>query len=436
MTTLSRAEALAIAPAAERDAILKELRDKKLITKLQYDWSFWARPKQLPPPGTWTKWLIRSGRGFGKTRSAAEYIRSLVTAGSHGRIALVGRIASEPRDVMIEGPAGILTNSPPWNRPVYQPSIRRLTWPNGATAITYSAEEPDQLRGPEHDAAWAEEVASWNPPGAAEEAWSNLIFGLRAGTHPRLVITSTPRPVKIMRDLTAEAQSGKGETVITLGTTYENRANLAPSFFSELITKYEGTRLGRQELEGELLEDVPGALWTRGMLDTLRLKAAPAALVRVVIGLDPAGGGDDEIGIVAASKGADGHYYVLGDASCRKPPVGWATEAIALWKRFNGDRIVAEQNYGGDMVEATLRNVDRAIPYRAVVASRGKRVRAEPIAALYEQGLVHHVGAFPALEDQMVNWLPDSNESPDRMDALVWALTDLSAGATPNLRML
>lgn len=433
--TLSRAEALAIAPIAERDAILQELRDKKLLTKLQYDWNFWGRPKQLPPPGSWTKWLIRSGRGFGKTRSAAEYIRSLQEAGKHGRFALVGRISSEPRDVMIEGPAGILTNSPPWNRPVYQPSIRKLTWPNGACAFTYTAEEPDQLRGPEHDAGWAEEVASWKPASSAEEAWSNLIFGMRAGNHPRLVITSTPRPVKIMRDLTAEAKAGTGETVITLGTTYENRANLAPSFFSELITKYEGTRIGRQELEGELLEDVPGALWTRGQLDTLRVSVAPD-LTRVVVAIDPAGGGDDEIGIVCAGKAVDGQCYVLADASCRKSPTGWATEAIALYRRFKGDRILAEQNYGGDMVEATLRNVERGIPYRAVVASRGKRLRAEPIAALYEKGLVHHVGTFPALEDQMANWLPDSDDSPDRCDALVFALTDLAGGATPNMRIL
>jgi Uncharacterized conserved protein len=319
---------------------------------------------------------------------------------------------------MVEGDSGILSvcNA---NRPNYEPSKRRITWPNGAIATTYSADEPDRLRGPQHDAAWADEPAAWK---YATDAWDMLMFGLRLGDNPRVVATTTPRPIQLVRDLLALPG-----TVITRGRTHDNAANLAPQFLEQIVGKYEGTRLGRQELEGELLDDVPGALWQRAQLDATRVTVAPE-LSRIVVAIDPAmtsGEKADETGIVAAGI-ANGEWYVLADRSCRDTPDGWARRAVGLHGEFSGDRIVAEVNNGGELVEHTLRTISKDIPYKAVHASRGKRVRAEPIAALYEQGKVHHVGFFPQLEDQMCNFVPDDYDgSPDRVDALVWALTEL-----------
>jgi phage terminase large subunit-like protein len=291
-------------------------------------------------------------------------------------------------------------------------------------ATTYSADEPDLLRGPQHHAALADELAAWK---RGEETWSNLMFGLRLGENPRVVVTTTPRPLRLIRELRADPT-----TAVTSGSTYENRANLARPFLEQIVTKYEGTRLGRQELNGELLEDIPGALWTRTRIDELRVRQAPQ-LRRVVVAIDPAvtsGEDSDETGIVSVGKGEDGHLYVLADRTCRDTPLGWARRAIALFRELRAERLVAEVNNGGDLVEATIRSVDRSIPYTAVHASRGKRSRAEPIAALYEQGLVHHVGTFDALEDQMCMFTPDGFDgSPDHVDALVWAATELHEGA-------
>ncbi len=382
----------------------------------------------MPPEGKWTVWLVMAGRGFGKSRIGAEWVRGLVEMGKAKRIALVGETAADARDVMVEGESGLLSIYPPGKRPRYESSKRRLTWSNGAIATTYSAEEPDQLRGPQHDGAWCDEIAKWRYP----DAWDQLMFGLRLGDDPRCVATTTPRPVKLIKELLADPS-----TVVTRGSTYENLANLAPSFAQKIIRKYEGTRLGRQELNAEVLEDVAGALWNRAMLDALRVKAAPF-LARIVVAIDPAvssGEDADETGIVAAGVGSEGHAYVLSDGSGRYTPEGWAKEAVAMYRRFRADRVVGEVNNGGDMVEATLRVIDPGVSYRAVRASRGKVVRAEPIAALYEQGRVHHVGAFAQLEDQMCAFTTDFDRraygySPDRVDALVWALTELTASQT------
>jgi phage terminase large subunit-like protein len=405
--------------------VLAETSDEDALALL-HDWDgLWARPNQVAPPGEWLTWLILSGRGWGKTRTGVEWTISRARSNPRWRIALVARTAADVRDTMVEGESGILACSPPWFTPLWEPSKRRITWPNGAQATTFTAEEPDALRGPQHHDAWADELASWQ---YAQDTWDNLQFGLRLGTHPRVVVTTTPRPIKILRELISDPT-----THITRGTTFDNAANLAPSQVAKLRAKYEGTRLGRQELGGEVLDDVPGALWTRALLDGYRVRKAPE-LARVVVGVDPAVTSGEEscdTGIVVAGKGIDGQFYVLADRTCHLSPDGWARRSIVALDEFEADRIVAEVNNGGDMVEQTIRTARKNAPVRQVRASRGKRVRAEPIAALYEQGKVHHVGAFAEMEDQMVTFLPEGNEeSPDRVDALVWALTELS-GHTP-----
>lgn len=402
-----------------------------LTNELRYRWELYARPKQLPPPGDWGVWLVLAGRGFGKTRVGAEWVRAQVQGGKARRIALVAKKASEARDVMVEGESGILACYPldAPNRPHYEPSKRRLTWPNGAIATTYSAEEPDELRGPQHDHAWCDEIAKWKYP---DDTWSNLMMGLRLSADPRAVATTTPQPIPLIRTLL------KDPTVhVTRGTTYENWDNLAPTFRT-FIGRYEGTRLGRQELEAEVLDDVEGALWTYATIDGCRIDRAPADLTRVVVAIDPAATSSeesDETGLIVAGvaecrcKGEDKpeqHGFVLDDASLKASPDGWARAAVQAYRRHKADRIVAEVNNGGEMVEHTLRTVDAQVPYTAVHASRGKQTRAEPVAALYEQGKVHHVGPLPMLEDQLCNWVPGtSQKSPDRLDALVWAITEL-----------
>jgi phage terminase large subunit-like protein len=388
------------------------------------DWRIWARPEQLPPDGDWRVWLLLAGRGFGKTRSGAEYVRQCVRRGNAGRVALVAPTAADARDVMVEGPSGLLAVCPADDRPRYEPSRRRISWPNGAIATCFSADEPERLRGPQHDLAWCDELASWR----YAEAWDNLMLGLRLGPNPRAVATTTPKPIKLLRDLLA--QDG---VMVTRGSTFENRANLAPAFLDSVVKRYLGTRLGRQELEAELLEDTPGALWTRAMIETSRVRETPE-LRRVVVAIDPAAStsaGADETGIVVAGLGRDNAAYVLDDLSGRYSPRDWASRAVAALKRHQGDRIVAEINNGGEMVEATLRAIEPNAPFKALRASRGKAIRAEPVAALYEQGRVHHVGAFPALEDQLCAFTADfdrarSGYSPDRLDALVWGLSELT----------
>ena len=347
-----------------------------------------------------------------------------------GRIALVGPTAADVRDVMVEGESGIMSICAPGERPEYQPSRRRLVFPNGCLAYCYSADEPERLRGPQHGAAWCDEVGAWRYP----EAWDQLRMGLRLGTDPRAVVTTTPRPTDLMRRIASDPG-----TVVTRGTTFDNRANLADDFIRSIVARYEGTRLGRQELMGEDLDDNPAALWQRGELDAHRVHAVPE-LVRVVVGVDPAVTATeeaDETGIVVVGLGADGHGYVLDDRSMRGSPDAWGREAVAAYHRHRGNGIVVEVNQGGDLVRHLLTTLDRRVPLREVRASRGKVARAEPVAALYEQGKVHHVGTFATIEDQLCGWTP-GHESPDRLDALVWAVTELmlERGAEPGIRRL
>lgn len=390
------------------------------------EWRDIARPEQLPPDGRWLTWAFIAGRGAGKTRSAAEWVNEKAQENPGCRIALVGRTPADVRDVMIEGDSGILTIAPGDSKPVYQSTKRRLTWPNGSTAYAYSAEVPAQLRGPQHHFAWCDEPAAWTDArkgDTLDTAWNNLMLGLRLGQSPRCVATTTPKPVALIRTIL-----DRGSTVVTRGTTYDNLANLAPSFREEVLGTYEGTRIGRQELLGELLEDVEGALWTLAMIDADRVKSYPD-LSRIVVAVDPSGGSgpnNDEQGIVIAGLGVDAEVYILADRSCRLSPHGWASRAIGAYREFDADRIVAEVNYGGEMVASTIGQVDAAVPVKVISASRGKVQRAEPVAAAYEKHRVHHVGPLAQLEDQMTTWTPQDGTSPDRLDALVWAVTELT----------
>jgi phage terminase large subunit-like protein len=412
---------------------LRSLASALADTLADGGWRAKARPEQLPPPGdAWNGWLLMAGRGFGKTRTGAEWIKELVETNAARHIALVGPTAGDARDVMVEGPAGLLAVSSPWCRPEYEPSKRRLTWPNGAIASTFSSEEADRLRGPQHDAAWCDELGAWNNP---SDTWDMLMFGLRVGAHPRWLVTTTPRPIKLLKELLA--REGK-DVVVTRGTTIANAANLAGPFLETIRKRYEGTRLGRQELDGELLSDTPGALWRLDWLDRDRVARAPE-LKRIVVAIDPAvstSEGADESGIIVAGIDADKHGYILEDLSGRYAPHEWAQRAVAAYQRHRADRIIAEKNNGGDMVENTIRMVSRNLSFKAVHASRGKVTRAEPISALYELRKVHHVGALSALEDQMCSFTSDFDRaragySPDRVDALVWALFELMLEAVP-----
>ena len=392
-------------------------------------WRDIARPEQLPPPGAWLVWAFIAGRGAGKTRSAAECIHEKAQLNPGARIALVGRTPADVRDVMIEGESGILACAKQ-DTPVYQSTKRKLTWPNGSSAHAYSAEVPAQLRGPQHHFAWADEPASWTDArkgDALDTAWNNLMLGLRLGDDPRCVFTTTPKPNALIRMIL-----GRPSTVVTRGSTYDNLANLAPSFREEVLATYEGTRIGRQELLGELLEDVEGALWTLAQIDAGRVHAAPD-MARIVVAVDPSGGSgpnNDEQGIVVVGLGTDGDLYVLADRSCKLSPHGWASRAIAAYREFSADRIIAEVNFGGAMVQSTILQVDKNVPVKVISASRGKQQRAEPIAAIYEHipARAHHVGALPQLEDQLTTWTPQDGTSPDRLDAMVWAMTELVDG--------
>ncbi len=444
----SLAERLARLGSERRARLFADLPEADL-DRLAFDWRFWARPKQKPPAGDWFCWLVVAGRGFGKTRMGAEWVRSLVEGptpltappGAPARIALVADTESDGRDVMVEGESGLRRCAWPGFQPVYQASRRRLVWPNGAIGQLYSAMEPDQLRGPQHHAAWGDEIAKWS---RGVETWSNLQFGLRLGPAPRAMLTTTPRPIALLTEILA-----RPDTVVTRGTTFENRSNIAPVFFDQVVRAYRGTRLGRQELMGEILEDIPGALWSRAMLEDLRVDAAPA-LDRVVVAVDPpvsSGASADECGIVVAAQGADGHAYVLADRTVQGvSPHRWARAALEAYRDFRADRLIAEVNNGGDLVEAVIRQVDPAVSYRAVQASRGKVARAEPVAALYEQARVHHLrqaSGLDLLEDQMCAFTlyrsgSGVRASPDRVDALVWALSDLMLrpGQDPRVRRL
>jgi phage terminase large subunit-like protein len=420
----SRAKLLACDPIAS-ESFLASLSDEEALMAL-YCWELWARPEQLPPQGDWTTWLYMGGRGAGKTRAGAEWIRARVASGAAKRIALVAATFSEARDVMIEGESGLLAISSPLDRPLFVKSKRRLAWPNGAIAICYSDDEPDMLRGAQNDTAWCDELAKWKH---LEHTFDNLQLGLRLGARPQQAITTTPRTRKGLKAILA-----RSDTVVTRGSTHDNRDNLAPAFFKDVIRRYEGTRFGRQEINAEFLDDVPGALWTRAMLDAAQL--APDAklpdMARVVIAVDPSGArGNDErdsIGIVAAGRGVDGLGYVLGDWTCSLSPAGWGRRVAEAAARFRADRIIAEENFGGAMVERVIRAAGTNAPIKLVRASQRKVVRAEPVAALYEQLRVKHAGPFPELEDQLAAFTTDGyvgDRSPDRADAAIWALIEL-----------
>lgn len=396
--------------------------------KALYDWRYWARPEQLTPPGDWNVWLILSGRGWGKTRTGAEDVKAYGLAHKGSRIAIVAPTYADARDTCIEGDSGLLRRLPPtaidtWNR-----SLGELILTNGTRYKLFSADEPDRLRGPQHHRAWCDELAAWKYP----DTWNQLQFGLRLGAHPQTVVTTTPRPEALIRELVSRA-----DVHVTRGSTFDNAANLAPAALAQLQARYAGSRLGRQELMGEILDDNPGALWKRDALDALRVLQHPD-LARVVVAVDPAATsneGSDETGIIGAGRGAsDGHGYVLEDASLRGTPAEWARAAVTLYHKLQADRIVAEANQGGEMVAHTIHTIDPNVPVTLVHASRGKVARAEPVAALYEQQKCHHVGAFPLLEDQQCQWV-QGDASPDRLDALVWALTELLLDTPPEPRI-
>lgn len=434
-----------------------------------YDWeTWWARENQLAPAvsqsgGDWAIWLMLAGRGFGKTRTGCEWLREKARKGV-SPLALIGRTAADVRDVLVEGPAGILAISPPWFRPIYEPAKRRLTWPNGVTATTFSAEAPDQMRGPQHAAALADEIAAWQ---YFDEAWSNLMLGLRLGDAPQVAAMTTPRPLPMIRELLRDPS-----VAITRGRTLDNAMNLAKRALDYLVQRYAGTRLGRQELDGELLDDLPGALWTRAMLEAantaFRAWGSPFAadqFERIVVGVDPSGtkgkerDDGDPIGIVAAGKlHGQERFILLEDCTCQERPEEWAARAVAVWRRWGADMIVAEANYGGDMVRAVMAAHEPNVPVHIVHASKGKAQRAEPISALYEQGKVAHAGGvsemrtsggvivpleagnpfadrgFAPLEDELAQFTNagyKGGASPNRADAAVWALTSLAFGVQP-----
>ncbi|MBI1217468.1 MAG: ATP-binding protein [Rhodobacteraceae bacterium] len=426
---------LASATPETVDAFLEGLTDEALLA-LPWLFEFWALPHQLPPVGAWRTWVIMGGRGAGKTRAGAEWVRAEVEGarpldpGRSTRVALVGETVDQVREVMIFGDSGILACSPPDRRPDWEAGRKRLVWPNGAVAQVFSAHEPESLRGPQFDAAWVDELAKWKK---GQETWDMLQFGLRLGELPRQVVTTTPKNVGVLKAILRNPS-----TVITHAPTEANRAYLAASFLQEVRARYQGQRLGRQELDGELIEDVDGALWPAAVLEGCQVEGLPK-LDRIVVAVDPpvtGGPGADACGIVVAGvvmKGPpqDWRAYVIEDASVEgASPAQWAHAAVAAVQRHGADRLVAEVNQGGELVERVIRQVDALVPFRAVRASRGKAARAEPVAALYEQGRVKHLVGLGKLEEEMGRMSVQGYQgsgSPDRVDALVWALTELMA---------
>src|SRR4051812_14555960 len=417
--------------AALTEAYLKQ-ESLRTASRLNHDFAIFAHSHQEHREagnngGAWTTWLMLGGRGAGKTRSGAEWVRAMVhgiapwTDRAHGRIALVGETVHDAREVMVEGESGLLRTSPLEQRPEWIATRKRLEWPNGAIGQVFSADDPQSLRGPQFEAAWCDELGKWR---YAEATFDMLQFGLRLGTRPRQLITTTPRPLPLLKRLLADPR-----TLVTRAPTSANPDYLSPAFLETVVGRYAGTRMGRQELDGEMIEDRPDALWSRALVEGCRVDAAPA-LSHIMVGIDPPGSsrqGADACGIVAAGRAESGMYFVLEDASAAGlTPQAWASKAVALYRRLNANSLVAEINMGGEMVRSVLRQVDGSVPLKEVHATRGKYLRAEPVAALYEQGKVKHVGCFPLLEDEMcdfgINGL-SSGASPDRLDALVWAIS-------------
>ena len=421
---------------------------KRQLTRLDHDFITLAHRHQEPPGAAnngapWSAWLLLGGRGAGKTRAGAEFVRALINGHSpyaqapHGSIALVGETEHDVREVMIEGPSGLLRVSPRSERPQWTATRRRLEWANGAVAYAFSSEDPEQLRGPQFDGAWCDELAKWR---YAQATYDMLQFGLRLGARPRQLITTTPRPIALLRKLVADPR-----TAVTRAGPPAHATYLSPAFLDEIAARYAGTRLGRQEIDGEIIEDRADSLWTRAMIEAARVDGAPQ-LARIVVGVDPPGAakpGSDGCGIVAAGIAANGIIYVLEDGSVQGlQPAGWATKAIAVYRRLKADTLIAEVNMGGDMVLAVLRQIDANASVRTIHATRGKYLRAEPVAALYAQGKVKHARPMPELEDEMCDFGFDglsSGASPDRLDALVWAVTELMTRGIwqgPRIRVL
>lgn len=429
---------------ADRGTLAASLEPHEIAALGSWYWQGWARDNQLPPEKAWRTWLICAGRGFGKTRAGAEWLRNVARYDGKARIALVGASLQEVRTVMVEGDSGVLAAAPGALAPQYEPSLRKLTWENGAEAYLYSAGEPDSLRGPQHSHAWCDEIAKWDRANDRDLlAWDNLQLTMRVGESPRVLATTTPRLTPLMQRLLDEAEAG--EVVLARGKTMDAREILPVDFFRAMIRQYEETTFGRQELEGELVDGADGALWTRAMLDRCRVTGPVPPPRRTVVAVDPpASARGDACGIVVAELGADGIATVRADCSIdRASPQQWAravARAAAIWR---ADRVVAESNQGGDMVVSTLKAVDIRLPVKKVFARKDKAGRAEPVAALYESGKVRHAGLFAKLEDQMCGLCAGGRyegpgRSPDRADALVWALTELMLGpqGEPRVRAL
>ena len=414
----------------QRARILEEMSPLE-CAQIFYDWTFWARPDQAPPPGDWIVWLILAGRGAGKTRAGAEAVR--LWSQTFSSVNLIGPTADDVRDVMVMGDSGILNCCRKDERPRYLASAARLEWPNGAMSLLFSAEEPDRMRGKQHMKLWCDELAAWRRPDAFDQA----MFGLRLGDKPQMVVTTTPRPTRIVKSLAADK-----DTIVTRGSTFENKGHLARAFLERIARRYEGRVIGRQELLAEIVEETPGALWTRALIERQRVapEAAPREFSEVVVAVDPparSGSQADECGLIVAGKVFDGGLYVLADLTSQgDSPAAWAARVGAAYRGFRANRVVAEINNGGDMVAEVLRQAEPHLPVRTVTATRGKFLRAKPVAAAYERGLVFHAGTFPKLEDQLCALTPDfdrrAGPSPDRADALVWAVADLLALERPS----
>ncbi|MEL7217007.1 MAG: terminase family protein [Pseudomonadota bacterium] len=414
--------------------------------EFDFHWALNARDAQLPPIGDWRIWLIMAGRGFGKTRAGAEWVRIVAETHSEARIALVSSSLAEGRAVMVEGESGIIACSPPDRQPLFEPSLRRLRWPNGAQAQLFSAAEPESLRGPQHSHSWCDEVGKW--PLAHDRAtrcWDNLLMGLRLGGKPQIAVTTTPRAVPLVKRLLDQEDSG--DAVVTRGSTYDNAANLPRRFLDAVEAEFSGSQLARQEIGGELLSDIEGALWSRSLLEQVRETAPCPDHRRVIVAVDPPASADgDECGIIVAALGEDGIGRVLADCTIAGvQPEGWARAVANAAEQWEADRVIAEANQGGSMVESVLRAARNNLPIKLVHASRGKLARAEPVAALYAANRVRHRGAFPQLEDQLCGLMigghyagptTGGGRSPDRADALVWAFTELMLGrfARPSVR--